>query len=347
MAVIALTSACTQVRQNTISPTNVVISPPTQIPDPTQISAPTQLPVTTSSELVTCRPYLCSTAEFWTLEANGPEALPLPIKPWFSYDATAATGRLLYSTKFPDHRAGPGKLSLGDLWWLDVRSVQTRSIISDEVIVGAEWESNGQSFVYVRAAPQTYELHWYTLAGEDKLLAIDVATVFSVSQAGDKVAFTRESNYNLGGTPGLYVIDIATGQERQISSVDRAGRGSALDKPIWSPDGKRILLPVSGDVNIWIIVAVDGTGSNQLNVSPEVSDKLNNFSLGFVLWRPDGVHLVGSSFPGMQGGSSKVVLFSLNPALDTVISALVNPGACGPNQHKGWRSLQPLHIFFL
>lgn len=323
LLLVILTSACTAPENATSTPTNPIATESTQVLVPTQATPATQTPEQSSSELVACSPYLCANPEFWKLGSNGPESLPLAIAPGVSYDATATTGRVLYKTKSPDQGVGPGNLSVGDLWWLDVRSGQTRAIFTDENVVEAACAPDGQNFAYVRATPETYELHWYTATGEDKLLAKDVAFTFSVSPAGNQVAFTRESNYNIGGTPGLYVVDIASGQERQISTVDRAGMGSVADQPIWSPDGSHILLPVASDVNTWIVAATDGSQTTQLNFSPEVTTALNNYSVGFVLWHPDGIHLVGSSFPGMQGGPSKVMLFSLNPALDTVISAKV------------------------
>jgi hypothetical protein len=315
---IATSSACAVTRGTTVIPANTAVGLPTQTP------ADTPSPELVSPQLVACSPYQCAMPEFWQLGPDGPEALSLPIAPGSSYDATSATGRLLYSTRYPDHGAGPGDVSVGDLWWLDVRSGQTRPIIPDEVVVEAAWAPNGQDFAYVRATSATYELHWYTPSGEDKQLAKDVAFTFSVSPAGDPVTFTRESNYKVAGIPGLYVVDIAAGQELRISGVDRAGPGSTVDLPVWSPDGEHVLLPASGtEFNAWLIAAADGSGSAQLNISPEVSAAFPNENLSFTLWHPDGLHLVGSTFSGMGGGPSKVVLFGLNPALDTVISATV------------------------
>jgi hypothetical protein len=317
LVVTATSSACTASRGATVTPTDTAVTLPTQAP------TDTQPPEIVSTELVVCSSYLCSMPAIWNVGPNGPEALSLSISPGLSYDATAATGRLLYSTKYPDHGAGPGNVSAGDLWWLDVRTSQIRPLIPDEVVVEAAWAPNGQNFAYVRATPETYELHWYTAFGEDKLLAKDVAFTFSVSPAGNQVAFTRESGYNVGGTPGLYVVDIATGEERQISSVDRAGMGSTFDLPIWSPDGKHILLPVIGQGSSWLIAATDGTGSTPLNISPEVSAAFPGYDPFFVLWHPDGVHLVGSIFSGMGGGPTKILLYGLNPTLDTITSATV------------------------
>lgn len=320
--VIAVSSACTSGGGGNATPTSVV---PTLIP----ATAPSTAAVTetASGELVVCRPYQCELPVFWKLGPNGPEVLSLSVTPGQSYDATAATGRLLYATKFPDHGAGPGNLSVGDLWWADVRTGETRPILQEEVVVKAFWAPNGQDFAYVRATPETYELRWHTAAGEDRLLAKDVAITFSVSPAGDQVAFTRESRYNVPGTPGFYVVDIASGQERQISDADRAGVGGLTDVPIWSMDGKHIVLPVSSQqFNALVIADTDGSRSAQLSLSPEAAAVIDTNLLVVSFWHPDGAHLVGSLLPGMGGRPGEVLLLSLNPGLDTIVSADVLAG---------------------
>jgi len=110
-------------------------------------------------------------------------------------------------------------------------------------VVSAGWAPNGLDFAYILATDETYELRWRTAAGEDKLLAVDVPHTLKVSPDGRFVAFTRESWYEVDGTPpGVYVVEIATGSETQISPLDRAGFGGTgpFYKPHWTSDSSQV-----------------------------------------------------------------------------------------------------------
>lgn len=326
MIVLAASSACASGAISAVTPTSEPTAPlaatPTSASTPIPAASPT--PEIVSTGLVACRAYLCEVPGFWELDPAGPKPLSLPFNPGAVYDASEATGRLLYSSVATDDGAGPGNVAVGNLGWLDIRSGQIRPVRADAAIVEAVWAPDGQSFAYVLATPETYELHWFTATGEDQLLAKDVAFTFSVSPSGDQVAFTRETGYNLNVTPGLYVVDVATGQERPVSTVDRAGSGSISDQPVWSPDGRHILLPATVEGNSsYVMVSTDGSGSTPLKVAPEVSAAVKNDLLSFSLWYPDGLHLVGSSFSGMGGGPNRLVVFGLNETMDTVVSVVV------------------------
>ncbi|MBK8904872.1 MAG: hypothetical protein IPM53_27075 [Anaerolineaceae bacterium] len=161
-------------------------------------------------------------------------------------DYAMATDRLL-AWSFGSG-AGPGNLAVGQLFIADVATAAVE-IVADNV-VSAGWAPNGQDFAYILATPETYELRWRTASGEDWLLAVDVPHSLKVSPDGRTVAFTRESHYGLDGAlPGLYVVDIETGIETRISSLDRAGYGGSglFWKPHWTPDSSQVFLYATAD----------------------------------------------------------------------------------------------------
>jgi hypothetical protein len=122
-------------------------------------------------------------------------------------------------------------------------------VIVPDNVVSAGWAPNGLDFAYILATPTTYELRWRTADGQDKMLAVDVPHSLRVSPNGRFVAFTRESHYGLTATPGLYVVEIETGLETQVSTLDRAGYGGSglYWKPQWSPDSSQLLLYATAD----------------------------------------------------------------------------------------------------
>jgi hypothetical protein len=210
---------------------------------------------------------------------------------------------------------------------LDMASGQAQPIFSDQTIVEAEWAPDGEHLAYVLATDSTYELHWRDLSGEDKLLASDVAFTFSISPQGDKVAFTRESNYNIPGQPGLYVVDVASGQEQMLTDADRAGSGSIEDKPVWSPSGQYVLLPTAGTTSGpgLLRAAVDGSGTVPIQFDPALSGEEWYGTEPFNPYWIDDTHLVASAFGpnAMQGGDSALLLYQLNDSLDTIVAGEV------------------------
>ena len=157
-------------------------------------------------------------------------------------DYAQATDRLL-AWSFQGG-GGPGQLAVGALSIVDVGTGAQEVVIASNM-VSAGWAPNGQDFAYILATPNTYELRWRTAVGEDRLLAVDVPHTLRVSPDGRYVAFTRESHYEVDGTPpGLYVVEIETGIETQLSTLNRAGYGGIghFWKPHWSPDSSQLLL---------------------------------------------------------------------------------------------------------
>ncbi len=82
----------------------------------------------------------------------------------------------------------------------------------------------------------------------------------SWSPLGDKVAFQS----NFGGSFGIYVVEIGTGQMTKLSN-----NGATDSMPAWSPDGKEIVFvsDQDGDVEIYTMNA-DGSERTRLTNSP-------------------------------------------------------------------------------
>jgi hypothetical protein len=114
--------------------------------------------------------------------------------------------------------AGPSDLAVGRLTVTDL-STQAKEVVLPDNVVSAGWAPNGLDFAYIMAVPDTYELRWRAATGEDKLLAVDVPHTLRISPDGRSVAFTRESSYGLAADPGLYVVEIETGTETQVSPL--------------------------------------------------------------------------------------------------------------------------------
>ncbi|MEZ4590784.1 MAG: hypothetical protein R3D55_06535 [Chloroflexota bacterium] len=158
---------------------------------------------------------------------------------WGDSDYAVATDRLLSLTV--GGGAGPSNLAVGQLFIVNLATEEIEVLFDN--VVSAGWAPNGLDFAYILATADTYELRWRTAAGEDTLLAVDVPHTLKVSPDGRFVAVTRESHYEVDGTPpGLYVVEIETGRETQISPLDRAGYGGTgpFYKPHWTPDSSQV-----------------------------------------------------------------------------------------------------------
>jgi heat shock protein HslJ len=269
--------------------------------------------------------YFCSGSRIWLFENGEASQVDLPFELGVFFDYSPATDRILYATHFPNQGAGPGQISVTDLWMLPLTSQEGTPIFPTDEIVAALWAPDGEQIAYIRATPQSYELRWRTATGEDRLLASDVAFAFSISPARDRIAFTRESGYELDVTPGLYVVDMATGEERQIADVDRAGTGSLEDRPVWSPAGDQVIIPVTGhaeNLGLWR-AAVDGSSTGRIAFDPALATEgWYDVVPSNLLWF-DQTHLVGTAFligpEAALGGEPHVIRYELDEAQETII----------------------------
>jgi heat shock protein HslJ len=269
--------------------------------------------------------YFCTGSRVWIFENGQASQVDLPFEVGVFYDYSPATDRILYATHFPNQGAGPAQISVTDLWMLPLTSQEGTPIFQTDDIVEALWAPDGEQIAYIRATPESYELRWRTPAGEDRLLASDVAFAFSISPDGSRVAFTRESGYQLAVTPGLYVVDVTTGEERHIASVDRAGTGGLEDRPVWSPAGDQVILPVIGhaeNLGLWR-GAVDASSAGRIEFDPALAaEGWYNVVPSNLLWI-DSTHLVGTAYlmgpEAALGGEPHVIRYELDAGLGTVV----------------------------
>lgn len=303
---------------------------PTETPQSLPDNIPTEIPMETSTvtpEPLTANRILLGTPcqpttdiQPWCLLAEGVvQDINPPNQEAQLYDYDSQTNRALYASHFPTRGGGPGNLSVTDLWLWDLGAASAQPTVNEEVIVKARFSPDG-SLAFIRTSDTTNELVWRSSEGIEKLLATDVPHLFSFSPDGSEIAFTRESGYNLSGKPGLYVVEVSSGEERMISPADRAGAGSSEDQILWSPDGSQVILPINLD---WLLVATDGSRSTYLHYGPDsASQPWASYLPNRILWYPDGSHLLVSVETGGPHSPEPVYWFLQVVALDPLSGEL-------------------------
>jgi hypothetical protein len=260
----------------------------------------------------------------WWLEHGKASQVILLFDPGQYYDYNSANGKALYASHFAFAGAGPGNLAVSDLWMADYPSGGETLLIETDTVVEALWAPDGSGFFYIGATPETYELRYRALSGEERLLATGVAPTWNVSPPGNYVAFTRETGYNLPGAPGLFIVPSAGGSEWQVSSTDRHGTGSIDDRPTWSADEARLALPNYGTAPATLVIsAIDASFEAELTYLPEVAaDPRIGTAPTSVLWHPDKQHLVVTTdYSDAMGGPAPIFLYELGPDGHTVVAA--------------------------
>jgi len=235
----------------------------------------------------------CSGDSLWQLSPGPPRLIRLPASMGEYYGYSPQSNRILMAAEFGDHGAGPGNVSVSDLSILNLGTGQVTQVFPDNV-VEAEWGPDGTSFAYILATPVSYELRWRTEGGEDHLLASDVSFTWSVSPSGKVIAFTRETGYELDEAPGLFVVTVPDGRITKLSDADKAGAGSIVDRPAWSPDSREVIFSLWGADPIRLILArADGSRVFDLAPDPAAADVWwSGMQIPEMLWFPDGEHVL-------------------------------------------------------
>ncbi|MCU0489055.1 MAG: hypothetical protein MUE67_08895 [Anaerolineales bacterium] len=301
---------------------------------PTEAASP---PTTTATWVFP--PFGNDTQTVWRVQDGQVNPVDVPEQAFHQYDRSPVSGKLLHASSWPDSGAGPANLSVGDLWIYDLQSQQDQLVFQDETIVEAVWAPNGQDFAYLKATESTYELRWRSADGGDQLLAVDVAPVFSVAPDGAQVAFTRETGYQVG-QPGVYVVSVESGEERQIGVADRAGMGSISDLPLWSPDGRYILLPIT-QINYpvrWVLLAVDGSAELPLRFALGIPNDYQLREFQAYLWMPDSQGFIGGQVQGMVDAPYTEELAIAQLDLATGLIRQVTPIGYGPLTPLNWEN---------
>ncbi len=234
----------------------------------------------------------------WCLLSHGEqEVVTPPTVDAQLYDYDPVGKLALFGSHFPTHGAGPANMAVTDLMVWDLDSGETKPVVPEERVVQAAWGPGG-AVAYIYAAEATNELRWRSADGEEKALAGDVPHLFSVAPSGREVAFARESRYDFGGEPGLYIVELESRKERRVSDADRAGTGGE-DFIRWSPDEAWLLMPVSQQM---LLAAADGSSAGILEYDESLAQEPWYERLpSNVLWHPEGDRLVASVETGGPG----------------------------------------------
>lgn len=262
----------------------------------------------------------------WELTAQGVEQVELPVQMGQYYDYSISREAILYASHFADAGAGPANIAVSDLWVLDVASGEAIELVASDTVVEALWMPDGGRAAFIEAVSDTYQLVVSDLSGQKTILAQDVAFTWDISPDGKWIAFTRESRYGLPGQPGLYSVEVATGQERRLSDLDRAGTGSIDDQPYWSLDSQWVLFPVlSGISSAMDLSRPDGSQTATLSFDPALADLLwYDHPVSSALWLPGAFRFFGQarvSGGDQMGGPDRLVLYELNSDRTAIIEA--------------------------
>jgi hypothetical protein len=315
-----------QATPSSLPPTSAPLVTPTTLPSPTAVNPAAFTFVFGES----CPPDPTGTASRCPVLINGElKELDLPARIAQIYDYAPTTGRILFGSVENGQPAGHATYRGNDLQMIDVATGNVETLVKGLVVVRALWAPNGQDLVYHRATETTYELVWRSASGEERVLAADLPPVFGMAPSGKEVAFTRDSKPPLGGAPGIYVVSLDDGKERQLSNLDPEGG----DRPVWSLDSQYFLLGVKGDLYLFKAdgsvstpVYYDPSLANQpwFRLPPDVTvDKFSPPYYGPMLWHPDGHHFIGSAWLTEATDPKEVMFYDLDHSSGRIVSGTV------------------------
>lgn len=184
--------------------------------------------------------------------------------------------------------------------WEEGRSLDSGSLVIIEAATGGstilargievyppyqpEWSPDGGKLLFwVRGARQNSDLMLVNSDGSGRRNLITTPRLlldFSWSPDGRAVAFWRSLSAPSGGkwVTALYLTSVETGQERELM---RIRTGSTMPRPAWSPDGRRIAVYLSWEVEQGIY-AIEADGSGMTHVVAGGGDLSN------IAWSANG-----------------------------------------------------------
>ncbi len=192
--------------------------------------------------------------------------------------------------------------TMGDLSALNVRQVRTGSevqILSQPFPMGGiSFSPDGDYLYFLNRDPKLPNYHALfqvaSLGGSPRKIVFNVDTAVSMSPDGKQLCFRRGLLDD--GADSLVIFDTQTGQERELIRVKDpesfAGPGGG-GTPAWSPDGKRIAVPIfnaAGGAHTQV-VTIDAQSGEKTPVGPKTWLFVN--SLG---WVPDGSAIMMSAY---------------------------------------------------
>lgn len=169
---------------------------------------------------------------------------------------------------------------------------QRGAVLIYEAGLGA---SNVDIFAYDLLRSRAYNLTRHPTADQDATWSPDGAQLAFISRrAGERNLYVQP----LGGTA------------RQVAA-ERIVLGY---RPVWSPDGRRIVYEVSGgsSVNLYLVDLAEGNASRPLTNSSVT----NRFST----WSPDGALI---AFVSWDAGDAEIM--TVNPDTDEIVNLTSNP----------------------
>lgn len=161
---------------------------------------------------------------------------------------------------------------------------------SDSYFLGATFTPDGNYICYLRADRRQNVRTLYqvsVLGGESRQLVYDVDAPVSFSPDGKKFAFLR--GYLKEREQVVFVANAdGTGEERMATR--RTPEYAALDRPIWSPDGKSVAFIVSGTDAEGYYANID-----EVRVADKVERKISSDrwrAITSISWLKDGSGLL-------------------------------------------------------
>ncbi|MBQ6136844.1 MAG: PD40 domain-containing protein [Kiritimatiellae bacterium] len=182
-------------------------------------------------------------------------------------------------------------------------------------VVGPRWK-NRDSIFYTGirgAGPQVFE---YDVAGQKRKLKWSfrgLTTGAAVSPDGNRVAIIL----SMHGNPELYVIDMAAGSWRRLTTTQNASEG----QPCWSPDGRKIVY-VSDETRHPQLYVIDVATKEKRRVTSIGSQNVDPD------WGLDG----RIAYITKRGGQGQIAV--LDPKTGDKSAQLV--GAPGSWEHPSW-----------